>query len=405
MNTILQGLRVIESSAFIAAPYAGMTLAQMGAEVIRVDQIGGGLDYRRWPVTPTGSSLYWAGLNKAKRSVCVDLRQPEGRELLAALIAAPGEGGGVFLTNLPASAPVDYESLRTRRSDLIMMSISGSRDGATAVDYTVNAAVGFPLVTGPAGHDDPVNHVLPAWDLLTGVTAALGIVAAERHRKATGRGQLLRLALADVALATVGNLGYIADAQVNGSERPRLGNEIFGTFGRDFVTADGERVMVVAFTTKQWEALGKATGCGPALARLERELKRDFRRETDRYEARAAIAAVLEPWFRATSLAEVRRSLDANGACWGPYQSFKGLVADDPRCSVANPLFAEVEQPGIGRYLMPGSPLDFGAAERQPTRPAPVLGTDTDAVLSSVLGLTQRRIGELYDRKIVAGPK
>lgn len=405
MNDILQGLRLIESSAFIAAPYAGMTLAQMGAEVIRVDQIGGGLDYRRWPVTQEGASLYWAGLNKAKRSVCLDLRAPEGRELLAALITASGDGGGVFLTNLPAAPPVDYETLRARRGDLIMMAISGSRDGATAVDYTVNAAAGFPLVTGPAGHDGPVNHVLPAWDLLTGLNAALAIVAAERHRKATGQGQLMRLALADVALATTGNLGYIADAQVNGAERPRLGNEIYGTFGRDFATADGERVMVVAFTVKQWDAIGKATGCGPALARLESELKRDFRKESDRYEARAAIAAVIEPWFRARTLAEVRRALDANGACWGPYQSFKGLVANDPRCSPANPIFAEVEQPGIGRYLMPGSPVDFGAAERRPTRPAPVLGADTDAVLSSVLGLTQRRIGELHDRKIVAGPQ
>ena len=119
MNRILAGLRVIESSAFIAAPYAGMTLAQLGADVIRVDPPGGGLDYRRWPVTDAGASLYWAGLNKAKRSVCIDIRKPEGRDLLAALIAAPGETGGIFLTNLPAPAPVDYDTLRApaRRPD------------------------------------------------------------------------------------------------------------------------------------------------------------------------------------------------------------------------------------------------------------------------------------------------
>jgi 2-methylfumaryl-CoA isomerase len=175
MTRILPGLCIVESSAFIAAPYAGMTLAQMGAEVIRVDPIGGGLDYRRWPVTDRGVSLYWAGLNKGKKSVCIDFRKPEGRALLGDLITAAGEGGGIFLTNLPASPPLDYDTLRGRRSDLIMASIYGSRDGATAVDYTVNAAVGFPLVTGPAGHDGPVNHVLPAWDLLTGANAALAI--------------------------------------------------------------------------------------------------------------------------------------------------------------------------------------------------------------------------------------
>src|SRR5690242_795017 len=245
MNRILSGLRIIESSAFIAAPYAGMTLAQMGAEVIRVDQIGGGLDYRRWPVTDKGASLYWAGLNKGKKSVCLDFRKPEGRALLGDLITASGENAGIFLTNLPAPPPLDYDTLRGRRGDLIMASITGSRDGATAVDYTVNAAVGFPLVTGPAKHDGPVNHVLPAWDLLTGANAALAILAAERHRRLTGQGQLLRLALADMAFATVGNLGYIAEVQVNKEDRPRLGNDVYGTFGRDFETADGRRVMVV----------------------------------------------------------------------------------------------------------------------------------------------------------------
>lgn len=403
MNHVLSGLRVVESSAFIAAPYAGMTLAQMGAEVIRVDPIGGGLDYRRWPVTDNGDSLYWAGLNKGKRSVCIDFRKPEGRALLGDLITAAGESGGIFLTNLPAPPPLDYETLRARRADLIMASISGSRDGATAVDYTVNAAVGFPLATGPADHDGPVNHVLPAWDLLTGAHTALAILAAERHRRLTGQGQLLRLALADMAFATVGTLGYIAEVQVNDTDRPRLGNDVYGTFGRDFATADGRRVMIVAFTQKQWDALLDATGTREAIVALEKTSKRDFRRETDRYEASAEIAAILAPWFRQTPFDAVRKALEAKGACWGPYQSFRQMVQSDPRCSPANPLFAEIDQPGIGRHLMPGGPVDYGAFARQPPRPAPRLGADTDAVLSSVLRLDSHHIARLHDARIISG--
>jgi 2-methylfumaryl-CoA isomerase len=403
MTRILPGLCIVESSAFIAAPYAGMTLAQMGAEVIRVDPIGGGLDYRRWPVTDRGVSLYWAGLNKGKKSVCIDFRKPEGRALLGDLITAAGEGGGIFLTNLPASPPLDYDTLRGRRSDLIMASIYGSRDGATAVDYTVNAAVGFPLVTGPAGHDGPVNHVLPAWDLLTGANAALAILAAERHRRLTGEGQLLRLALADMAFATVGTLGYIAEVQVNGADRPRLGNDVYGTFGRDFGTADGRRVMVVAFTQKQWDALLDATGTRAAIADLEKRTMRDFRKETDRYEASAEIAAIMAPWFQRTKFDDVRQTLEAKGACWGPYQSFREMVENDPRCSTENPIFAEVDQPGIGPHLMPGSPFDFGAFPRAAPRPAPELGANTDEVLSSVLGLDTHHIARLHDERIVAG--
>jgi 2-methylfumaryl-CoA isomerase len=403
MNRILSGLRIVESSAFIAAPYAGMTLAQMGAEVIRVDQIGGGLDYRRWPVTEKGASLYWAGLNKGKTSVCIDFRKPEGRALLGDLITASGDGGGIFLTNLPSPPTLDYEALRARRADLIMASITGSRDGATAVDYTVNAAVGFPLVTGPAGHDGPVNHVLPAWDLLAGANAALAILAVERHRRLSGLGQLLRLALADMAFATVGNLGYVAEVQINGADRPRLGNDVYGTFGRDFQTADGRRVMVTAFTQKQWEALLDATGTREEIAKLEASTRRDFRKETDRYEASPEIATIMAPWFKRTKFEDVRAALDARGACWGPYQSFRQMVESDPRCSPANPLFAEVDQPGIGRHLMPGCPVDYGAFARETPRPAPLLGADTDAVLSSVLGLDAHHIARLHDQRIVAG--
>ncbi|MGE4219278.1 MAG: CoA transferase, partial [Alphaproteobacteria bacterium] len=89
MNRIIEGMRVVEASAFIAAPFGGMTLAQMGADVIRIDPIGGGLDINRWPVTRDGASLYWAGLNKGKRSVTIDLRSAEGRELAQALATAP----------------------------------------------------------------------------------------------------------------------------------------------------------------------------------------------------------------------------------------------------------------------------------------------------------------------------
>lgn len=147
---ILSGLRVIEGSAFVAAPLGGMTLAQLGAEVIRFDQIGGGLDYRRWPVTADGESLFWAGLNKGKRSIELDLRSERGRELASALIAAPGPDSGMFLTNFPARGWLSYESLRERREDLIMVALAGNPDGSSEVDYTVNPATGFPGRPAPA---------------------------------------------------------------------------------------------------------------------------------------------------------------------------------------------------------------------------------------------------------------
>jgi len=162
MVKILEGLRIVEGSAFVAAPLAGMTLAQMGADVIRFDRIRGGLDYERWPVTDKGRSLFWAGLNKGKRSLAVDMATPRGQEVVTRLICAPGEQAGIFLTNLRVRGRMDYDSLRKHREDLIMMSIMGDRNGGPQVDYTVNPAVGFPNATGPEGSTEPTGHVLPA---------------------------------------------------------------------------------------------------------------------------------------------------------------------------------------------------------------------------------------------------
>ncbi|MDW3176333.1 MAG: CoA transferase [Acidimicrobiia bacterium] len=393
----LDGMRVIEGSAFVAAPSGGMTLAQLGAEVVRFDQIGGGIDYTRWPRTPDGNSLYWAGLNKNKRSIAVDLRSPEARELLTELI----RGAGNFLTNFPARGWMSYDELSTDGVALNMLAVTGNRDGTTALDYTVNAAIGFPFVTGPADHDQPVNNVLAAWDLICGQTAALGLLAADRHRTRTGEGSNMSLALFDVALAAVSALGHVAEAQVLGTERQRFGNDLYGAFGAMFETSDGERIYAVGISDKQWRALLEATESSDAVSDLAQAQGLDFADEGDRFTAREEIKALFSTWTKAHSLAELSVRFDELGVCWGRYQSFMELVEDDPRCSTDSELFRTVDQPGIGTYLSPGSPVAFDGLLRVDPQPAPRLGGDTEALLAE-LGLGTAEIGSLVDRGVVA---
>ncbi|MDB5705538.1 MAG: mct [Sphingomonas bacterium] len=404
MPGILHGLRIAECAAFIACPYATMTLAELGAEVIRIDAIGGGLDYRRWPVAASGRSLYWAGLNKGKKSVRIDIRSEEGRELAQAIIAAPGEHGGIFATNLPATGWLADEALRAHRPDLIMATILGNHDGSTALDYTVNCAAGFPGITGPAGSTDPVNHVLPAWDLLAGMSMATAILAAERHRRLTGEGQRLRIALSDVAFAVVSDLGYLAERQINGAARGRHGNHIYGAFGHDFATSDGRRLMVAAISAGQWQALVRATGIADMVAAHEQAQGVDLALEADRFDAREAILAWLRPWFDARTLDQARAGLDAARACWGPYQDVDQMLAEDPRVSPANPMFAQVDHRALGTTLTARTPIDFSSVAAVPPASGPVLGQDTDAVLAGLLGLSSGTIGDLHDRAIIAGP-
>jgi 2-methylfumaryl-CoA isomerase len=401
---LLSGMRVVEGSAFVAAPSGGMTLAQLGADVIRFDQIGGGLDIGRWPLTPDGHSIYWAGLNKGKRSVTVDLRSPAGRELLTALVTAPGPDAGLFLTNFPAKGWMAYDALAAKRPDLVMLNVLGNHDGTSALDYTVNCAVGYPLVTGPADHEGPVNHVLPAWDFICGQTAAVGLLAADRHRNRTGEGQLLTLALSDVAFAVVSAFGHVGEAQVLGTQRPRIGNDLYGAFGTDVATSDGRRVIAVAITDGQWASLLAACGISEEVAAIATRRGLDFKREGDRYEARDELNPLVAAWCAARPLAEVRRVFDEHGVCWGPYQDFLQMVAEDPRCSTANPLFEPIDQPGVGRILAAGSPLRPTSLGADAVRPAPRLGEHTDEVLADVLGLSSGEIGSLHDDGVVAGP-
>jgi len=408
MFKILEGLRVVESSAFVACPLGGMTLAQLGADVIRFDPIRGGIDARRWPITKDGKSLYWVGLNKGKRSLAIDASKLEAQELLGKLIAAPGPGKGIFSTNLRADKGwMSYGEIKKRREDLIMVNLLGSSDGTSSVDYTVNCATGFPFVTGnhhAEGPPKPVNHVLPAWDALAGLNLALAILAAERHRRLTGEGQLVKLALSDIAFAMTGHLGFIQEAQINQEDRKGYGNYLYGAYGSEFETSDGRWLYIVVVTGYMWKELLKVTGLGDAIAAIEARLGLDFRKEGDRFLASEEISVPIRAWCAQRALAEIEATFQGTGVCWGPYRTFRQMLAEDLRVSTANPMFSALKQPGIGSYLVPGSPIDFGAFTREPPRRAPLLGEHTDEILSQDLGLSDTEIGRLRDAGIVAGP-
>ncbi|GAA3934747.1 CoA transferase [Actinomadura viridis] len=399
----LAGMRVIELSSFVASPLGGMTLAQLGADVIRIDQVGGGPDIGRWPLAPSGHSLYWAGLNKGKRSVTVDLRSPEGRRIVARLVAGSGEDGGIVLTNAAPRGGLAYDDLRAARPDLIHLRLLGHRDGRNAVDYTVNAELGFPYLTGPESHDGPVNHVLPVWDVACGLYLATGLLAAERHRARTGEGRRIEVALYDVALATAGNLGYLAEAQLCDTPRPRLGNHLFGDFGRDFATADGEPVMVVVLTGRHWRDLLAATGLGEVAAALERAFGADFGRAADRYRHREALGGVMAPWFASRTRAEIERDLGDASVLVARYGDLAGLTRDDAAALRSSPLMDVLDQPGAGRHLAPGPPLVFDGRQ-VPPRPAPVLGEHTGEVLRELLSLSPGEVDDLRARGVAGEP-
>ena len=405
MYDVLKGLRVVEASSFVASPICGEHLLELGAEVIRFDAIGGGLDAHRWPVDAAGNSLFWEGLNKGKKSIAIDLSRPAGRELATRLITAPGENAGLFVTNFPASGFLAHDRLAAQRADLITVRIMGWASGRNAVDYTMNAITGLPLLTGPAElpADQPVNHVLPAWDLISGAYAAFTLLAAERRRRMTGSGGEIRIPLVDIAATTLGHLGQIAEVSAAGHARRRSGNDLFGALGRDFLTADGKRVIIVGLTQRQWTGLVETFGIGAQVAAIEAELGVSLAQEGPRFVHRARLFDLLQQAVGRMRYTELSSLLNEKGVCWETYRTLEESMAEEPGFVAGNPVFAERRHPSGHTYPTGGAPADFQSLPRGNVPAAPRLGEHTDEILADVLRLSDGEIARLHDEGIVAG--
>lgn len=391
MYPLLTGLSVIEASSFVASPTAGLYMAQMGAEVIRVDQIGGGPDFRRWPVTTDNDSLYWENLNRAKKSVALDLGSPQGRELLQELVRKTGQ----FVTNFPVAGFLSHAKLSESHPELVTVRVMGWADGTPALDYTVNNSVGYPMLTGSG--PEPVNHVLPAWDLLTGAYAAFAMLAAIRNRDQTGKGSEVRVPLSDVAIGTVANLGGIAEVLYSDENRPRMGNAVYGLFGRDFVTADGVRTMIVVVTPRQWANLIAALKLEDAIAAIEAERGVSFAKDDGlRFTHRDALYPLFGAAIAARPHADLAVAFDAVGIVHSAYRTMMDAV-NDPALVANNPVFGAAANPSGFDYPAAGSFATVPQMERLAPQSAPTNGGNSEEILSERLGLSSGQIAALID--------
>ncbi len=403
MYNLLSDLAIIEVSSFVASPTAGLYCAQMGAEVIRVDHKVGGLDYNRYMLTREGRSLSWENLNRAKKSVALDLQSGAGRELCVELAAKTGQ----LITNLPEASFLGHAAMAAKRADMVSLRIMGWHDGRQAMDFTVNAAAGYPLMTGPQEWDaadaPPVNQVFPAWDFITGAYCAFALLAALRHRDRTGAGNEVRVPLGDVAIGTMANAGLLAEVRYRGSDRPRLGNAIWGAFGRDFRSADGARFMVAALTPKQWSGLVKAFGIEAGIAALEAELGVRFADgDTPRFVHRERLFALFQQAADGLDYAALETRMAAEGCTFERYRTAYE-AAHDSQLVADNPLFGpSPANPSGFDYPATRSFANLPGREMGDPAPAPFLGQHTEEVLTERLGLSSGEIGRLVDAGTVA---
>lgn len=313
-------------------------------------------------------------------------------------LAVSGEDkGGILLTNFPVGSFLSYENLKVLREDVIVARVMGLADGGPALDYTVNCALGLPIMTGPKSipSDEPVNHVLPAWDLLAGAYAAFTVLAAERHRKETGRGGDYRIPLSDLGISTMANLGNVAEVLYKDENRPRHGNELYGAFGKDFNTKDNRRLIVMALTPKQWKALVHVLDIESEIEAIETERGVSFKvDEGVRYQHADILYPLVEAKIATWRADDLGQALDEVGGCWGEYKTLKHAV-NDPALVTENPIFEIMKNPSGFTYPTSGAAVSIPTESRLSPKTAPKLGADTLGILTSELGMSASDIDEL----------
>ncbi|MGQ9370255.1 CaiB/BaiF CoA transferase family protein [Azospirillum sp. ST 5-10] len=406
MGGPLSHVRVLELSRVLAGPWAAQTLADLGADVVKVERPGTGDDTRTWgPPWATGpdgegkEAAYFLSTNRGKRSVTIDFERPEGRELVRRLAAE----SDVVIENFKVGGlkkyGLDYESLRAANPRLVYCSITGfGQDGPYAAragyDFMIQAMGGLMSITGvPDGEPGagPMRVGVAVADIFTGLYATVGIMGALAHRERTGEGQWVNLALLDVQVAVLANMAM--NHLVSGAVPGRIGNAHPNIVPyQAFATRDGYMVLAVG-NDGQFAKFCAAAG-RPELAADPR-----FATNPARVGHRAELVPVVDALMRTRTTADWLAVLEPLGVPCGPINDLAQVFAD-PHV-VARGLQRSLPHPTVGTVPTVASPIRYSATPLEHAVAPPTLGQHTDVVLAERLGLCAADREALRSKKVI----
>ena len=403
----LAGVRVLDLSRVLAGPWCTQTLADLGADVIKVERPGSGDDTRGWGPPflkdreghDTAEAAYYLGTNRNKRTIAIDIAKPEGQ----ALIRTMAVQCDVFIENFKvgdmARYGLDSASLRRLNPRLIYCSVTGFgqtgpyRDRA-GYDYAVQGMGGLMSVTGerddlPGGGPQKVGVAVA--DLFTGMYAVVAILAALRHRELSGEGQVIDMALLDTQIAMLANLG--ANYLTTGVAPGRLGNAHQNIVPYQvFDVADGHIILAVG-NDGQFAKFCAAAGC-PDIAQDPR-----FVRNADRVRHRATLVPLLAQVLMRREKADWLATLEAAKVPCGAINDLAEVFADPHVQERGMPV--EVEHPLAGAVPLVASPMKLSATPVRYDRAPPLLGEHTDEVLAE-FGITSDQLATLRRQSVIA---
>jgi formyl-CoA transferase len=399
----LEGVRVVDLTRALAGPYGTMMLGDLGADVIKVEQPGRGDESRGWgppfvgePYGPyPGESAYFIAANRNKRSVTVNLKSPQGQEIVRRLVSVSDALVENFRTGVLDEMGLGYEDLHGLNPRLVYCSISGyGRSGPYAerpgYDFIIQAEGGMMGITGP--EDGPPYRVgVPIVDVTAGMFAATSILAALRARDLTGEGQLVDISLLDTQVALLANVA--SNYLVGGAPPRRLGNAHPNIAPYEAFRARDRWFALAAANERQWSTLCDAIG--------RPDLQEDARFATNgaRVANRPALVEALNGAFATRDAGEWLAALQEAGLPCGPINTVPDAFAHPQ--AAARDLVLETEHPTAGTVRLTGFPYKLSHTPASVRRPPPLLGQHTEEVLAGLLGYTATEVADLREQGAV----
>lgn len=392
----LSNLKVLDLTRVLAGPFCTMMLADMGADIIKIEQAGKGDDTRAMGPFKNGESAYYMNLNRNKRGMTLNLKDPRGKELFLEMVKKADIVTENFRPGTMEKLGIGYEDLKKVNPGIIYAAISGFGHSGPykmrpGYDIIAQAMSGLMSTTGwPGG--EPTRTGTAMGDVLAGLSCAIGILAAVNARNLTGAGQKVDVALVDSAVASLEiiNMIYLVEGRVP----QRIGNRYESTYPYDSFKASDGSLVIGAGNTKLWQNLCKVIG-RPELAKAPEYLE-----VQDRVAKHEELKVIIEEWTRKYTVQEVLDMVNAGGIPCAPIMSIDKIV-EDPHIAGDREMFVKTQHPVAGDLTVTGSHIKLSDTPASIRTPSPLLGQHNADILGELLGLDTEKVKELEEAGVL----
>ncbi len=394
MTQALSGIKVVDFTRVLAGPFCTMTLADMGAEVIKIERTETGDDSRAFGPYVECESAYFMSINRGKKSITLDLKSEEGKEIVKKLVKDADVVVENFKPGVMKKLGLDYEVLSKINPKLIYCASSGfgqtgPYSDRPAYDLIIQGMAGLMSITGPDA-STPTKVGSSVADIFAGMFSVIGILAALNYRNKTGKGQMVDVAMLDCVVSILENA--VARYTTSGIDPEPIGNTHPSIAPFTSVKTSDGYINIACGNDNLWQALCQIIG-KPELAKEVKYLS-----NKDRCENMCDLLPILNEAMGANTAEHWLEKLEAGKVPAGPINTISKVV-NDPQIK-AREMILEIEHPVVGPVKVPGTPVKFSETPSKITKPSPVLGQDNEAILLG-LGYTKEQIQELKDLKVI----